>query len=230
MQTAIASTFAATPTNVSFRTGGPNPNLSRTLTISNVGASAETYSLAVSPRGTGVPAPVLGVNTLTIQPGQSANVPVTFAASGLRPGPFEGFITIRGSVSGVQERVPYWYGVPSDTPATITPLVVASVDDDNQPRRASRLDDAIIFRVTDPSGIILPNAKPTVTAISGGGSVINIISIDPDIASCDPGDNTELCFPGAFDVSVRLGPRAGPNIFEITVGDAKPLDIEIDGN
>jgi hypothetical protein len=37
-------------------------------------------------------------------------------------------------------------------------------------------------------------------------------------------------FPGVFRVSVRLGARVGINIFEITVGNLPPVDIEIDGN
>jgi hypothetical protein len=173
-----------------------------------------------------------------VQPGQSATVPVTFNASGLAPGSYEGFVTIRGSISGVQERVPYWYAVPSDVPATITPMLVATWDDNSTARRGSRLNDAILFRIQDASGLILPSVKPTVTVVSGGkpctdvttcGSVISMISVDPDIAGCDPTDRTQLCFTGGFDVSVRLGPKAGPNIFEITVGNLPPFDIEIDG-
>jgi len=230
LQTAVTATFAVGPTNLSFLTGGPNPNLSKTLTISNVGAAAESYSLAVVPRNPRASAPALGSSTLTIQPGQSATVPVTFTASGLAPGPYEGFVTIAGSISGVQERVPYWYAVPSSVPATITPMLVTTWDDNNTARRGSRLNDAILFRVQDVSGLILPGVQPTVTAISGGGSVISMVSVDPDIAGCDPTDPNELCFTGGFDVSVRLGAVAGPNIFEITVGNVAPFDIEIDGN
>jgi hypothetical protein len=57
-----------------------------------------------------------------------------------------------------------------------------------------------------------------------------MVSVDPDIAGCDPTDPNQLCFTGGFDVSVRLGAVAGPNIFEIKVGNVAPFDIEIDGN
>ena len=107
---------------------------------------------------------------------------------------------------------------------------MASVDDGFTARRGARVDDAILFRVMDISGIVLPNVQPVVTAVSGGGSVINTISVDPTIASCDPTDVNEICFAGGFDVSVRLGTRPGPNIFEIKVGNLDPFDIEIDGN
>ena len=170
--------------------------LSQTLTISNVGTAAESYSLAVAPRNAGQTAPALGSATVTVQPGQSATVPVTFTGSNLAAGAYEGFVTIRGSQSGIQERVPYWYGISSDTPATITPLFVMENDDDETPNAGARIPDAIEFLVTDASGIILTDVQPKVTAVQGGGSVINVVSIDSQT-------------PGAFSVTVRLGPRVG---------------------
>lgn len=217
LQNAVAATFALAPTALSFNIGGPDPNLSQALKISNFGAAAETYALAVAPRTPGAAAPALGSSTVTVQPGQSATVPVTFTGSGLAPGAYEGFITISGSQSGVQERAPYWYGIASDTPAAITPLFVAEDDDNETPNAGARVPDAIEFRVTDAAGIILTDVQPKVTATQGGGSVVNVVSIDSQI-------------PGAFSVTVRLGAKAGPNVFEITVGDLKPFDIEIDGN
>src|SRR5205823_5141304 len=97
VQAAISATFAANPTALSFLIGGADPNLSKNLTISNVGSATETYMLAVTAGFGDQQAPALGGNTLTIQPGQSATVPVTFAGTGLAPGQYEGYITIRGS-------------------------------------------------------------------------------------------------------------------------------------
>jgi minor extracellular serine protease Vpr len=217
VQAAVSSTFATKPTALNFNIGDGNPNLSQTLTISNVGSAAESYSLAVAPRDAGAPAPALGSNTITVPPGQSANVPVTFTGSGLAGGQYEGYVTIRGSQSGVQERVAYWYGVPSNTPANITPVYVAGADDGFQYRAGARITDAIEFRVTDSSGIIIPNPQATVAATMGAGTVVSTTSVDSE-------------FPGVFRVSVRLGARVGINIFEITVGNLPPVDIEIDGN
>jgi hypothetical protein len=217
VQNAVMATFTAAPTALSFNIGGANPNLSQTLKISNVGTAAETYSLAVAPRTAGQTPPALGSATVTVPAGQSAAVPVTFTGSNLAAGAYEGYVTIRGSQSGVQERVPYWYGISSDTPANITPLFVVENDDNETPNAGARIPDAIEFRVTDASGIILTDVQPKVTAVQGGGSVINVVSIDSQT-------------PGAFSVTVRLGPRVGANIFEITVGNLKPFDIEIDGN
>jgi minor extracellular serine protease Vpr len=223
-QAAVTSTFAAKPTALSFNIGDGNPNVSSNLAISNVGTSPETYSLAVAPRDTGTPTPALGTSTVTVQPGQSATVPVSFTATGLGGGQYEGYITITGSQSGVQERVPYWYGVPSNVPANITPTFVASFDDNVTYRAGARINDAIEFRVTDASGILIPNPQVTVTALPGvaangtvTGTVINTVSIDNQL-------------PGVMRVGVTLSRTAGANIFEITVGNLQPYDVEVDGN
>jgi hypothetical protein len=223
-QAAVTSTFAVKPTALSFNIGDGNPNFSPTLAISNVGTSPETYSLAVAPRDTGTPAPALGSSTVTVQPGQSATLPVTFTGTGLAGGQYEGYITIMGSQSGVQERVPYWYGVPSNVPANITPLFVASFDDNNTYNAGARINDAIEFRVTDASGIIIANPQVTVIALPAdpttgtvAGTVLSTVSIDN-------------LYPGVMRVGVRLSLKPGPNIFEITVGNLTPYDVEVDGN
>jgi minor extracellular serine protease Vpr len=213
---ALQSTFAVAPTSLSLGIGGASPSLSKTLTISNVGAAAESYSLTVAPRTAGAAAPALGMSTVTVQPGQSANVPVTFAASGLAAGSYEGFVKIRGTASGIEGRVPYWYGIASDVPDTITALFVKSLDEPTEYKAGTRINNAIYFRVTDPSGIVIPNVQATVTAFSGGGSVVSTVSLDRNL-------------PGVFSVSIQLGTRRGDNVFRITVGDLDPLEITITG-
>jgi hypothetical protein len=218
MNAALQSTFAIAPTSLSLGIGAANPNLSKTLTISNIGTSAESYSLTVAPRNAGAPAPALGVSTVTVQPGQSASVPITFSGSGLTAGQYEGFLKIRGTVADIEERVPYWYGVASNVPATITPLYVKGKDDfPTKYKAGTRVNNAIYFRVIDASGIIIANAQPTVTAFSGGGSVISTISVDRS-------------FPGVFSVSVQLGVPGGDNVFRIKVGNLEPLEVTITGN
>jgi hypothetical protein len=217
MNAAMQSTFAIAPTSLGLGIGSANPNLSRTLTISNVGALAESFSLTVAPRNSGVAAPVLGESTVTIQPGQSASVPVTFGGSGLTAGQYEGFLKIRGTVSGIEGRVPYWYGVASDVPARITPLFVKGTDEPTEYRAGARVNNAFYFRVTDASGIVIANAQPSVTAASGGGSVISTTSVNRDL-------------PGVYVVTVQLGVRRGDNVFRIAVGDLEPLEIVITGN
>ncbi len=97
------------------------------------------------------------------------------------------------------------------------PLWVIGISDNEQPRAGTRVSNAIYFRVTDASGVALANAEPTVTAVSGGGTVIDTASLNRQ-------------YPGVFSVSVRLGPRPGDNVFRLAVGDVQPVEIAITGN
>ena len=208
--------MAVAPSSLSFRVGGPDPNLSQTLTLSNVGASAESYSLTVAQRDAG-PAPTLGTTAITLEPGKSADIAVKFTATGLTAGQYEGFVKIRGTNSEVEDRLPYWYAVASDVPANLTPLWVIGISNNETPRAGARVNDAIYFRVTDKSGIVLPNATPTVTVVSGGGTVIETVS-------------QNRLYPGVFSASVRLGARRGDNVFRLEVGSVTPVEITITGN
>src|SRR5207245_2246744 len=110
-------------------------------------------------------------------------------------GSYDSFIHILGAKSGVEARVPVWYGVASGVPVNITILNVK-----DKPSPGSFNTDAAFFRVTDASGITVPGLTPQATVVSGGGSV-QVISNRDDI------------FPGVFGLSVKLGPTAGSNVF-----------------
>jgi hypothetical protein len=105
-----------------------------------------------------------------------------------------------GTNSGVDERVPYWYGVASPIPLHIT--VLQTVD---SPKAGSFNRDAVLFRVTDANGMTVAGAHPTARVIDGGGSVGTI-------------NNEDAFTPGIFGLDVTLGSVKGNNDFEIRVG------------
>ena len=113
-----------------------------------------------------------------------------------------------GTTSGVESHVPYWYGVASSVPAYITVM-----DSATTLRHGTLVTDAVIFHVADASGIVMTDKIPTVTAVSGGGTVVGIVSHNADS-------------PGAYGLNVRLGPVAGTNIFRITAGGVT-LDVPL---
>src|SRR5262249_31902666 len=119
---------------------GPVPPGSRTA------AALDTYSAQ--------PAVSVSTNSLTLDAGAKAILTVGMTGFELPPGAYEGFIHVLGTNSGVDERVPYWYGVGSATPARITILSTAS-----NPSAGSTSQDAVLFRVTDASGITVPNVQ-----------------------------------------------------------------------
>ena len=200
LDAALRSTVAAAPASLSFRSGDGNPQFSRTLAISNMGASAGEYTLKVVPLGE-TPAPQLGAESLTVAPGETAEVTVRFSAESLAAGQYQGHVAITDGATLQQTRVPYWYAVASAEPRYITILDAAASGDPSE-----LLNDAILFRATDASGVVLLNVTPRVTAGSGGGRVVRFRSIHRAV-------------PGAYSVDVRLGPGEGPYVFRIEIGE-----------
>jgi hypothetical protein len=137
---------------------------------------------------------------LTLNPRGKGAVTVTMNGNGLSPGAYEGFVHVLGTNSGVEERVPYWYGVGSTVPARITILDSTASGSPN-----AFVPDAVLFRVTDAAGINVPGLKPKATVIDGGGFIIGV-------------GNQGSVNPGVFGLTVRLGPAAGANDFQIQAG------------
>lgn len=195
---ALRSTLAAAPVSLSFGTGGPDPNVLRHLTLTNIGTAEETYLISVLPRDG---APGLDVpSQVRLDPGASAQLPVVFAGAGLQPGAYEGYLVAQGTVSGVESRIPYWYAVSPGAPRRITVLAT-----DDAPEPGSNSADAIMFRVTDAAGVALTDIEPVVTVVSGGGTVTRVRSRDG-------------LYPGVWGVNVQYGFRRGANVFKIEVG------------
>jgi hypothetical protein len=143
--------------------------------------------------------------TVQLAIGASATLAVQFHGSSLTPGEYEGYIDIQGTQTGVVTRVPYWYGVASSVPSHVTVLYSDSSDP-----VGSRVADAVVFRVTDASGLPVPSAQPVATVVSGGGRVMGIQSLDSQV-------------PNALGLNVRMGIQPGANVFQIQVGDLAKL-------
>jgi minor extracellular serine protease Vpr len=212
LEAAVRSTVAVAPTALSFRTGGVDPNISRTLTLSNVGTAAATYTLDVSPISAigGTPRPSLSENRVTVEPGRTASVTVRFTGTALTPGAYQGYVTITDA-AGAVTRVPYWYAVPDTIADGISFLHITF-----EGQRGSLLRGGLVIRVTDASGVLLTNVTPRITVGEGGGSVVDVQSIHNRV-------------PGAYSATLRLGPRSGENVFTVEAGDVS-IDVVIFGN
>jgi hypothetical protein len=197
----MLATLAVNPTSISFGVGSGAAQLSATLRLSNLGYQSDTFEISVSPSGNS-PAPVPSATSVQLDSDTYLDLPLSFTASGLGPGEYEGFIAIQGTSSGSVARIPYWYGVASSTPAYIAILQTPSTP----PAAGTEVDDAIWFRITDASGIIVGSVTPTVTVSSGGGSVLAVNSLDS-------------YYPGVWGVNVRMGSGSGAsNVFTIAAG------------
>jgi minor extracellular serine protease Vpr len=207
---ALRSTATAYPASLSFGAGGLDADISRVLTLTNVGQGTESFAIAAAPRMEG-PAPAAGAATVELAPGATVEVPVSWSVRGIATGTYDGFLTVTALSSGARINIPYWYAATSGTPAHITVL-----DSVTSGRRGSIQRDAILFRVTDVSGVALAGVQPQVTAVSGGGAASRVTSYDGEA-------------PGLFGADVRLGPSAGTNLFRIRVGTVT-LDVSITGS
>ena len=206
---ALTATATAYPTSLGLGAGGSEAQFSRTLSLTNVGSAQETFTLAAQARS-GQFAPVFSSPSVDLAPGASADVQVTWSASGLTPGAFEGIVTVSGAASGTQLRIPYWYASTANVPAHVTNLYSISTA-----RRGSLQRNAILFRVTDSSGVTLTGVQPEVSVLAGGGVARSLTSYDSDV-------------PGVFGLTVQLGFLAGSNTFRIQAGDVY-TDVTITG-
>ena len=199
MVTALRSTSVAYPTSISFGAGGPNAQFTQTLRITNVGANEEDFQLSVNSRD-GVAPMSIDRSTVSLGPGQSVSLPVSFSGTGLAPGSYEGFLTVTGA-SGAKMQVPYWYAVKA--PAS----TISVLEQSTGGRRGNVQRQAVLFRVLDSSGVALTDVPIDVTVVSGDGSLAGTNLLDSEI-------------PGLWSVDLRLGPAPGNNVFRIQVGDA----------
>ena len=226
---ALQNTLTAYPTAVSFGVGPGSFSAARTIWLATIGDAPEDITAAVEPFtpestvtvGSVLPRPAplalllpryatLPPGEVRVNPGALQPLQIRFSGSGLRPGHYQGFIKLR-SASGQTIQLPYWYGVASNSPHELTLLRQTSSS-----RAGSTLTLAIQFRITDAAGARLTGTTPTVSVVSGGGSVLRVYSRD-------------AVFPGVFAADVRLGPAAGTNVFRVQVGDLT-RDVTITGN
>jgi minor extracellular serine protease Vpr len=200
LDAALRTTLTASPASLSF----PN-ELTRALSLSNLGPTPAVLSLSAVPLGDG-PSPTLSASSLVLDPGGTATLTVTLSAAGLPSGIYQGFLHIRDDANNGL-RVPYWYAVASSEPRYITLLTSAL-------QGAPEATVQIPFRVTDLAGLTLSATQPQAAALAGGGQVLSITSLDP-------------LFPGVWNLEARLGATPGNNVFAIeAAGLRKEVVIE----
>jgi hypothetical protein len=199
---AVNSNIVAGPTSVSFGIGSGSVDLTNSVTITNVGAATDTFSIVAQPIGNG-PVPALSNNNVPLNPGQSQTVSLHFTGSSLDPGAYQGYLQIQGTQNSVIAIVPYWYGVPSGAATHVTVL-----DSPTNGRPGS--SQTIYVRPADDQGLPV-TALPKVSVTAGTGTVTTVQSFDSAV-------------PGAYRIGVRLA--AGSNTFHVTSGAAS-ADIVI---
>ena len=199
---ALASTAAVFPVSLGFGTGTGAADIARDLTITNLSAVDDTFTISAD-------APIsVAANTVRIRAGASQNIAVRFSASSLSPGDYQGYLRIRNTQTAVDTVVPYWYGVPDRIPKYLSELQSPQA---GPPGTAQH----IYFRMTDLTGLALAAPIPVVRAVGQLGTVASVVSEDN-------------LSPGVFHAVVLLGEYEGPNVFEIQAGQVK-RQVTIEG-
>ena len=216
---AFRAPMTASPTSLGLGTSSDTVQLSTTVTLTNIGAADDTFSMSTAAIDGGLQ-PIVPNSAIAIPAGQSQGVPLQFTGSGLPPGAHQGFIVATSAATGAQIRIPYWLDVPSTDPRNI--LVMYA--DPNYEIRNTTVLDVFEFRLTDSAGAPMTNVKPQVTAITGGGSVVSVNSADDPNAQVNVGGGyITQDVPGLWTVDVKLGSASGDNLFRVTAG---PLTLD----
>ena len=196
MSAALKSTVAAIPSSLGFGIGGNTVDGSQTVTLINIGSTADTFSVSASRIGDGL-IPSVSDSSVQIDAGSAKTITVNLQGTQLNAGQYQGFLSIRSTQTDVETRLPFWYGVPSNVARRIIVF-----DPPTTGRQLAQL--SFQFRPLDAAGIPTTVA-PVITAVSGEGTVISTDSLDDSV-------------PGLYETLVRLGPTRVDNVFEIQVG------------
>ncbi|MEO8662151.1 MAG: S8 family serine peptidase [Bryobacteraceae bacterium] len=209
------------PVSLSFGVGPAASTLSQTFTITNVEAQDDTFTLeAVVQSG---PSPTLSAPgaaagssssrvVLPLAKGASQTVTITLNPIGLPAGPAQGSIRVKADHAIAMERVPWWYSVPSQTPAHVTFL-------DNSGCALPSSTVTVFFRVTDENGVPVTAITPTAIATAGNTAA-------PTIASYFP-TRISPALPGTYVLTGTAASRLVQS-YSITAGSVvQALDLAI---
>ena len=195
--------------------------ISEAVTITNVGASADTFSVVVNSID-GVAMPAVSSARLSLAPGASTTITVSIPGSPAA-GQYHGFVVVSGTRGQTPLRVPYWYGVAGAAAATFG-LYSATPNSPDPPSCTDYID----FRLLDASGMPAVSAgTPTVTTTSPLAAVVSVYPVSDYL-----GDYFATNYiPGTFEAQITTGRPDinGNNVFTIASGSFSfNVDIPID--
>jgi hypothetical protein len=188
-------------------TAAASSAISEAVTITNVGASADTFSVVVNSID-GVAVPTVSSASLSLAPGASTKITVSIPGSPAA-GQYHGFLVVSGTQGQTPLRVPYWYGVAGAAASTFG-LYSPSTDPPS-------CTDYIDFRLLDANGMpVTSSGTPTVTTTSPLASVVSVYPVSDYLGDYFPTDY----LPGTFEAQIATGRPDinGNNVFTITSG------------
>jgi hypothetical protein len=200
LSAALRGQLALDPGSVSFGLGGQRVEAARTIRIQNVGTGLGSWKVEVD-SGDEIKATVEPAE-FSLGPSDTVDITVRFKGD-LQLGEYQGFLLFRQADAAEgdrPQRVPYWYGVPSGRPASVT------VNPPAPARAATGSTVSLHALITDAIGGGIPEA-PKVTVLEGSAEFVEATS-------------EENVFPGYWNVKLRMGAESGQtNRFRIEAGE-----------
>ncbi|MBN9658542.1 MAG: S8 family serine peptidase [Acidobacteria bacterium] len=204
---AVNTTVTAYPATLALGSGGSEAQLARTLTLTNIGGSRDTFTLAAE-GGADQFQTSIATPTVDVDAGASTDVVVSWNGAGMTAGAYQGAITITSANTGKTSRVPYWFASSTGTPVSLNMMYSAGSVSRNR-------WTTVYFRVLDAAGLALNSVNPTISIVSGGGAIGRVVNDDAN-------------WPGIYEVSIHPGAAPGDNVFRLQAGDAT-LNFTITG-
>jgi hypothetical protein len=221
---ALNAEATVVPASVNFGIGDGTATVTKSLTITNSGSAADTFTLTAVPRDPGF-VPQLDQSSLTLGPNASATLNVTIPGGVLTAGEYEGAIHVQGNNTATDTHVMYWFGVPSSKPYLLTDL-----GSDTQDARGQLAQAALVFRVTDASGIYMTNILPQVTVTYFGTYNANTgAAVKNGNATVGKIYTLDSYSPGT--IAADITPSSARNLvdgFTVTVGDPQNPTLSLD--
>lgn len=114
---AAGAVFSPTSLNFGVHSYSGSLSLAATLTIQNISASSDQFTLGVAPIVSGPTITFSQNSTGSLAPGAAASIGISLQVTAPLSGGFQGFVTIQSSSTSFAYRIPYWAGlyVPDST-------------------------------------------------------------------------------------------------------------------
>lgn len=199
LSAALRGQLAVDPGSISFGMGGQRVEAARTIRIQNVGTGLGSWKVEVD---SGDEAKAT-VEPTEFSLGVSDTIDVTVRFQGdLQLGEYQGFLLFRqvdAAEGDRPQRVPYWYGVPSGTPASVkmNPSAPATAETGSTVSLHALITDTIGAGTSEP---------PKVTVLEGSAEFLEATS-------------EESVFPGYWNIKLRMGAESGQDSrFRIEAG------------
>lgn len=208
---ALNSAITSEPATISFGylRSGTLP-VTRTLSITNNGASPVTVSVAVAPIGSPTGITVATDKTsLALNANASAALNVTLSGGVPSPGSYSGAVTL--SVSGaVTQRIPYMFLVPDGVPYNVIPLAGGLQGTPGQ--------DAgpIVVQITDKYGVPVIGSSVSFSVSPKNGVTFQNVPGEP---TCSPNAAGVTCASDNYGVAyaeIFLGPTTSTPTVTVT--------------